>query len=267
VVVAFVGLSPDLEGESMKVDYPGFRGGDRISLALPDAQRRMLEAVKATGKPLVVVYLTGGAISDPWVEANADALLQAWYPGEAAGTAIARVLAGKVSPAGRLPYTIYRSEGDLPPFADYAMQNRTYRYFKGPVLHPFGHGLSYTSFAYDKVKLSAARIRAGQALTATVTVRNTGARDGDEVVQLYLAKPGDTANPVLAGFRRIHLKAGARQAVSIGLDARMQSQVDQQGMRKVRSGAYRLYLGGGQPAFARPATATVQVDGELALPK
>jgi beta-glucosidase len=267
VVVAFVGLSPDLEGESMKVDYPGFRGGDRISLALPDAQRRMLEAVKATGKPLVVVYLTGGAISDPWVEANADALLQAWYPGEAAGTALARVLTGQASPGGRLPYTVYRSEADLPPFADYAMANRTYRYFKGPVLHPFGHGLSYTSFAYDKPALSAASIKAGQPLTATVRVRNTGGRDGDEVVQLYVAKPGDKASPVLAGFRRIHLKAGASQAVTIGLDARLLSQVDPQGVRKVRPGAYKVYLGGGQPAFAKAVTATLRVAGEAALPK
>ncbi|MGX4644335.1 glycoside hydrolase family 3 C-terminal domain-containing protein [Massilia sp. SYSU DXS3249] len=267
VVVALVGLSPDLEGESMKVDYPGFRGGDRISLALPDAQRRMLEAVKAAGKPLVVVYLTGGAISDPWVESNADALLQAWYPGEAAGTALARVLTGKTSPAGRLPYTVYRSEADLPPFADYGMANRTYRYFKGPVLHPFGHGLSYTRFAYGKPRMSATRIEAGQPLTATVTVRNTGKRDGDEVVQLYLAKPGDTANPVLAGFRRIHLKAGASQAVSIGLDARALSQVDPQGARKVRAGAYTLYLGGGQPAFAASVEANVQVTGEAVLPR
>lgn len=266
-VVALVGLSPDLEGESMKVDYPGFRGGDRTTLALPDAQRRLLEAVKATGKPLVVVYVTGGAISDPWVEANADAIIQAWYPGEAAGTAISRVLTGKVSPAGRLPYTIYRSEADLPPFADYAMKNRSYRYFKGPVLHPFGHGLSYTSFAYGKPALSATRLKAGQPVQATVTVRNTGKRDGDEVVQLYLAKPGDTANPVLAGFRRIHLKAGASQPVTMALDARALSQVDGKGVRKVLPGDYTLHLGGGQPRFAKAAAATMRVSGEVELPK
>lgn len=266
-VVALVGLSPDLEGESMKVDYPGFRGGDRITLALPEAQRRMLEAVKAAGKPLVVVYMTGGAISDPWVEANADAIVQAWYPGEAAGTALARVLTGAVNPAGRLPYTIYRSEADLPPFDSYAMKNRTYRYFKGPVLHPFGHGLSYTSFAYGKPVLSASRIKAGEPIKATVTVRNTGAHDGDEVVQLYLAKPGDTANPVLAGFRRIHLKAGASQSVTLELDARAQSQVDAQGVRKVRPGAYTVHAGGGQPGFVRAQAASVRVAGEIALPK
>ncbi|MEO7494207.1 MAG: glycoside hydrolase family 3 C-terminal domain-containing protein [Massilia sp.] len=266
-VVAFVGLSPDLEGESMKVDYTGFKGGDRITLTLPEAQRRMLEAVKTAGKPLVVVYVTGGAISDPWVEANADAIVQAWYPGEAGGSAIARVLSGQVSPAGRLPYTIYRSEADLPPFADYSMKNRTYRYFKGPVLHPFGQGLSYTSFAYGKLALSSASVKAGAAVNATVTLRNTGARDSDEVVQLYLAKPGDSANPVLAGFRRVHLKAGASATVTIGLDARAQSQVDAKGVRKVLAGLYTLHAGGGQPAYAKAASATLKVTGEALLPK
>ena len=157
VVVAFVGLSPDLEGEEMSVSFPGFKGGDRTSLALPDAQQKMLEAVKATGKKLVVVYMTGGAISDPWVSENADAVVQAWYPGEAGGEAIANTLTGKNNPAGRLPYTIYRDAADLPPFEDYSMKGRTYRYFKGQVLYPFGHGLSYTTFAYDKPALSAQR--------------------------------------------------------------------------------------------------------------
>lgn len=267
VTVALVGLSPDLEGEEMKVDFPGFRGGDRLTLALPDAQRRMLEAVKATGKPLVVVLLTGGPISDPWLEANADAIVHAWYPGEGGGAAIARVLAGQVSPAGRLPYTIVRSEADLPPFADYSMQNRTYRYFNGPVLHPFGHGLSYTSFAYAAPKLSASRIKAGQPVQATVTVRNSGKRDSDEVVQLYLARPGDRSNPVLAGFRRVHVKAGASRTVSLDIDARAQSQVDAKGARSVRAGQYTVYAGGGQPKFARVGEAKLRVEGEFALPK
>ena len=266
-VVALVGLSPDLEGESMKVDYAGFRGGDRLTLALPDAQRRLLEQLKSTGKPLVVVLLTGGPISDPWVEAHADAIVHAWYPGEAAGTAIANVLSGKVSPAGRLPYTVHRSAADLPPFEDYTMKNRTYRYFKGPVLHPFGHGLSYTSFAYEKLGLSASQIKAGQPVKATVTVRNTGKQDSDEVVQLYLAKPGDAANPVLAGFRRIHLKAGQRQTVSLEIDARAQSLVDAQGVRKVRAGEYTVHAGGGQPAYVKAQAAKLRVAGEVVLPK
>ncbi|GGY03176.1 glycoside hydrolase family 3 C-terminal domain-containing protein [Pseudoduganella dura] len=267
VAVALVGLSPDLEGEEMKVDFPGFRGGDRLTLALPDAQRRLLAAVKATGKPLVVVLLTGGPISDPWVEANADAIVHAWYPGEGGGAAIARVLAGQVSPAGRLPYTIHRSEADLPPFADYTMRNRTYRYFNGPVLHPFGHGLSYTSFSYAAPKLSAARVKAGQHVKATVTVRNTGKRDSDEVVQVYLAKPGDRSNPVLAGFRRVHVKAGASRTVALEIDARAQSQVDAKGGRSVRAGEYTVYAGGGQPKFARVGEAKLRVEGDFALPK
>ncbi len=266
-VVAFVGLSPDLEGEEMKVDYPGFTGGDRTSLALPQAQRRMLEAVKATGKPLIVVYLTGGPISDPWVEQHADAIVQAWYPGEAAGTAIANVLTGKTNPAGRLPYTIYRSEADLPPFEDYAMNTRTYRYFKGPVLYPFGHGLSYTQFAYTTPTLSAAKVKAGDMVKVNVNVRNTGRRDGDEVVQLYLAKPDDKANPVLADFRRVHLKAGASASVSMAIDARALSQVDAQGARKVVPGQYTLHVGGGQHKHAKAVATKLVITGESVLPK
>ncbi|MDV6333171.1 glycoside hydrolase family 3 C-terminal domain-containing protein [Asticcacaulis sp. 201] len=267
IVVAFVGLSPDLEGEEMAVNYPGFSGGDRTSLALPDTQQQMLKAVKATGKKLVVVYLTGGAISDPWVEQNADAVVQAWYPGEAGGEAIARVLTGKVSPAGRLPYTVYRDVADLPPFEDYSMKRRTYRYFDGPVLYPFGHGLSYTRFAYADVKLSAPAISAGDAVTASVTVRNAGKRDSDEVVQLYVAKPGDAAKPVLAGFSRVHLKAGESRVVSFTLDSRALSQVDAQGMRKVVPGAYIVNLGGGQPGHAETVSTGLTVNGEATLPK
>ncbi len=267
VVVAFVGLSPDLEGEEMKVDVPGFSGGDRTALVLPQAQRQMLEAVKATGKKLVVVYLTGGEISDPWVEANADALVQAWYPGERGGEAIANILTGKTNPSGRLPYTVYRDIAELPAFEDYGMKGRTYRYFKGDVLHPFGQGLSYTSFTYDKPVLSLTRIKAGNSVKAAVTVRNSGQRDGDEVVQLYVRKPGDTANPVLAGFRRVHLKAGASQTVDIALDARALSQVDADGKRHVVAGDYTVYLGGGQPGHADTVAASLTITGEAPVAK
>jgi beta-glucosidase len=214
-----------------------------------------------------VVYLTGGPISDPWVEQNADAIVQAWYPGEAAGTAIANVLTGKTNPAGRLPYTVYRSVADLPPFEDYAMKQRTYRYFKDPVLYPFGHGLSYTSFAYATPTLSVTKVKAGEPVNVSVTVRNAGRRAGDEVVQVYLAKPGDQANPVLAGFRRVHLKAGERQSVSIAIGARAQSQVDAQGVRAVKPGIYTLHVGGGRPGFAKGGAARLLVDGNLVLPK
>lgn len=271
VVVAFVGLSPDLEGEEMKVDYPGFDGGDRLTLALPDAQRQMLEAVKATGKPLVAVYLTGGAVSDPWVEQNADALVQAWYPGQAGGQAIARVLTGETNPAGRLPYTIYRDVKDLPAFGDYSMANRTYRYFRGDVLHPFGKGLSYTTFAYETPVLSAASIKAGQPLTVTTTVRNNGTRDGDEVVQLYVSKPALKGAPhakhALAGFERVHLKAGESRHVTMTLDARALSTVDGNGVRKVRPGAYTVHIGGGQPGHTATVKATLKVSGSASVPK
>ena len=267
VVVAFVGLSPNLEGEEMKVDVPGFRGGDRTALGLPDAQRRMLAALKSTGRKLVAVVLTGGPVSDPWLEANADAIVQAWYPGEAGGTAIARVLTGQTSPAGRLPYTIVRSEADLPPFDDYSMKNRTYRYFKGPVLHAFGEGLSYTTFKYDRPALSAPRIQAGQGVRATVRVRNTGPRASDEVVQLYVAKPGARGNPVLGGFARVHLARGQARTVAIDVDARTLSQVDDQGARSVVPGQYVLHLGGGQPGHAATVAGRLRVDGTAPLPK
>jgi beta-glucosidase len=267
VVVAFVGLSPDLEGEEMPVNYPGFEGGDRTSLVLPDAQRRLLQAVKKTGKPLVVVYLTGGSISDPWVEKNADAVVQAWYPGEAAGKAIAGVLTGEINPAGRLPYTIYRSVADLPPFEDYSMDRRTYRYFKGPVLYPFGHGLSYSRFSYTMPVLSRASIKAGDDVSVSMKIRNDGTRDGDEVVQVYLAKPGDHANPVLAGFRRIHLRAGTSEVVKIELNARMQSQVDATGARQVKPGVYAVYVGGGQPKYSPGVATRVTVEGTATLGK
>jgi beta-glucosidase len=271
VVVAFAGLSPDLEGEEMKVDYPGFDGGDRLTLALPEAQRNLLEAVKATGKPLVVVYLTGGAVSDPWVEQNADALVQAWYPGQAGGQAIARTLTGAANPAGRLPYTIYRDVTDLPAFGEYNMANRTYRYFKGDVLHPFGKGLSYTTFAYNAPALSAISIKAGQPVTVTTTVRNSGVHDGDEVVQLYVSKPvvrgAPNAKHALAGFERIHLKAGESRQVTMTLDARTLSAVDGNGVRKVRPGTYTVHVGGGQPGHATTVKATLKVSGTAAVPK
>jgi beta-glucosidase len=266
-VVAFVGLSPDLEGEEMSVSFPGFKGGDRTTIALPEAQQKMLEAVKATGKKLIVVYMTGGAISDPWVAENADAVVQAWYPGEAGGEAIANTLTGKANPAGRLPYTIYRDVADLPPFEDYSMKDRTYRYFKGKVLYPFGHGLSYTHFAYDKPILSSNTINAGETAPAQVTVSNSGKLDGDEVVQLYLAKPGDTANPVMAGFSRVHLKAGESQTVSLPLDARALSQVGQDGSRKVLPGDYTVNLGGGQPGFTATVSAKLTVTGTADVAK
>jgi beta-glucosidase len=254
VIVAVLGLSPDLEGEALKVSVPGFVGGDRTDIALPASQRHLLAALRATGKPVVVVLTSGSAVAiDP---ASADAILAAWYPGQAGGTAIAETLAGLNNPSGRLPVTFYRSTNDLPAFVDYGMKERTYRYFTGTPLWGFGHGLSYTRFAY------AARptltVTAGQSMTVTARVTNTGARRGDEVVQLYLAPPetraGGSTAPVLqrqlVAFDRVTLKPGQSRNVTLPVDARMMSLVARDGTRSVLPGDYRLFVGGGQPGDA-----------------
>ena len=207
VAIVFVGLSSELEGEEMRgVNIPGFLGGDRTSLDLPEPQEKLVKAVIATGKPVVVVLTSGSAISANYAAEHASALLAAWYGGEEAGTAIAETLAGVSNPAGRLPVTFYRSVDQLPPFTDYAMKGRTYRYFKGEPLYPFGFGLSYSTFEYSG--LSAKRTAKGAEIHATV--KNTSTRDGDEVVQLYVGGGAGEESPIrsLRGFQRIHLRAG-----------------------------------------------------------
>jgi beta-glucosidase len=220
--VVFVGgLSPQVEGEEMRVTYPGFRGGDRTDLALPAPQEKLLEAVHATGKPVVLVLMTGSAIAVNWAEENVPAILAAWYPGQRGGTAVADVLFGDVSPSGRLPVTFYRSTDDLPPFEDYDMRGRTYRYFGGKALYPFGHGLSYTRFEYSGMQVSRRSLSPKEPLDVSVDVKNTGGRDGDEVVELYVREVG-TATPAplkdLRGFRRIHLKRGEEQRVAFRMN-------------------------------------------------
>ena len=269
-VIAFVGLSPDLEGEEMAVSYPGFLGGDRTSLTLPEAQEKMLDAVKATGKPLIVVLMTGGEISDPAISRDADALLVVGYPGEEGGHAIADTLTSKNNPAGRLPYTMYKDVADLPDFADYSMKDRTYRYFTGDVLYPFGAGQSYTTFAYGKPVLSKASLKAGGTVKVSVKVTNSGSRDGDDVVELYLTKPengGPAMSPrvSLDGFTRVHLAAGETKTVTLDLDARDLSQADANGNRRVLPGTYQVYVGGNQPgADATPAKLTVTGTAKVA---
>jgi beta-glucosidase len=267
LVVYVGGLSARVEGEEMKVEAEGFAGGDRTSIDLPKPQQQLLERLHATGKPIVMVLMNGSALSVNWAHKNIPAIVEAWYPGGEGGHAVAQLIAGDYSPAGRLPVTFYKSAKDLPDFSDYKMDGRTYRYFKGEVLYPFGHGLSYTSFAYKAPALSAAAIKAGEGVDATVAVTNAGKRDGDEVVQLYVAKPGSKANPVLAGFSRVHLKAGETRQVTLKLDARALSQVDAKGARKVLPGAYTLHLGGGQPKFAKTVSARLNVTGSAELPK
>jgi beta-glucosidase len=249
VVVAFVGLSPSLEGEEMPVQLEGFHGGDRTTIGLPKLQEDLLQAVAATGKPLVVVLMNGSAMAVPWVNEHAAAILEAWYPGEEGGAAIAGTLAGDSNPAGRLPITFYASLDQLPPFENYSMAGRTYRYFAGHPLYGFGYGLSYTTFAYSHLKLSSAEIKAGEPLTVEADVTNTGKRQGDEVVEFYLRGPQSGGVPLraLRSFDRIHLQPGETRHVVFTLDAAHLSEVDQAGVRAVEAGSYNIFLGGGQP--------------------
>ena len=269
-VVVFVGLSPDLEGEEMPIQIPGFHGGDRTDIALPEAQQQLLEAVAATGKPLVVVLMSGSAVAVNWAQEHAAAVLEAWYPGEEGGTAIAETLAGANNPSGRLPVTFYASLDQLPPFEDYSMQNRTYRYFQGKALYGFGYGLSYSTFEYSNVKLSSPQLKAGDPLTVQVDVHNTSKVAGDEVAELYLEFPATPGAPAraLRGFARVHLAPGEKRPVSITLKPRDLSMVNEQGEHVVAPGEYTVFVGGAQPGeTAGGATAKLTISGESKLPR
>jgi beta-glucosidase len=269
VVVAFVGLSPQLEGEEMRIKIPGFDGGDRTSVDLPAPQQKLLEALVATGKPLVVVLQSGSAVALNWANQHANAILEAWYPGVDGGDAIAHTLAGLNNPAGRLPLTFYASLDGLPAFTDYSFKNRTYRYFTGKPLWGFGYGLSYSSFKYGEVKLSSDSLKAGDPLTATVTVTNTSQTAGDEVVEAYLKTP-QAGGPIhsLVGFERVSIAAGESTDVSITIDPRTMSSVDDAGNRSILPGKYSLVLGGAQPQETdAKSEASFTVTGTIAMPK
>ena len=249
VVVAVVGLTADLEGEEMAVNAAGFAGGDKTSLDIPADQRRLLEQAKALGKPLVIVVMSGSTLDLSWAKANAAAIVMAWYPGQSGGLGIAQVLTGKANPGGRLPLTFYRSVNELPPFDDYAMKGRTYRYFEGTPVYPFGYGLSYTTFAYAPLRVEAAADGAENGVTVVTDITNTGTRDGDEVAQLYLVPPAVDGAPRLAlrGFERLTLKAGERRQVKFVLSPRDLSFVSQDGVRQLIPGHYKVVVGSGQP--------------------
>ena len=222
VAIVFAGISANLEGEEMSVSVPGFKGGDRTSLDLPEEQVRLLKALKATGKPIVLVLTSGSALAVNWENDNIPAIIQAWYPGEEGGNAVADVLLGDYNPAGRLPITFYRSANDVPPFEDYNMKGRTYRYFDGTPLFPFGYGLSYSTFEYEGLSLSKSVIGAGDSVEVAVNIRNTGRYDGDEVVQLYvrhLASAAPQPLKSLKGFARIPVRKGESRTVRIPLKA------------------------------------------------
>jgi beta-glucosidase len=245
--VLVLGISAGLEGEEMPVAVEGFRGGDRTDISLPKAQEALLKAVVATGKPVAVVLLSGSALAVNWANENAPAILAAWYPGGEGGTAIADVLFGNYNPGGRLPVTFYKSVDQLPPFTDYSMQGRTYRYFKGEPLYPFGYGLSYTNFAYSNLRLDAKSAKAGEPVKVTVDVTNTGDREGDEVVQLYLTDVAASA-PVpirtLVGFDRISLRRGEKRTVTFTITARQMSLIDGRGKRVIEPGEFLVSVGG-----------------------
>jgi len=270
VVVAVLGITSDLEGEEMPVSEEGFKGGDRTSIDLPKPEEALLEAVTATGKPVVLVLANGSALAVNWANEHVNAILESWYAGEEGGSAIAETLSGKNNPAGRLPVTFYTGLDQLPPFEDYAMQNRTYRYFHGKPLYPFGYGLSYTTFSYTNLTLPKNAIGAGATLTAEVTVTNAGNREGDEVAELYLSFPSVPGAPLraLRSFKRIHLKPGASQNVSFELKDRDLSMVSEAGEPVIPEGAYTVSIGGGQPNTGAPvATGTFQVVGTKTLPE
>ncbi len=269
-VIAVVGITSQLEGEEMPVSEPGFLGGDRTSIDLPKPEQDLVEAVAATGKPLCVVLMNGSALAVNWINDHANAVLDAWYPGEEGGAAVAETLSGKNNPAGRLPITFYKGVDQLPNFEDYGMTNRTYRYFTGKPLYPFGYGLSYTKFSYSGLNVPANAVAAGQPVDAEVTVTNTGKLAGDEVAQLYLKFPDVKGAPRLAlrGFERIHLDPGASQKVHFHLNPRDLGMVTENGDPIVAQGDYTISVGGGQPDTGAPGVSGhFHIDGQYALPE
>jgi beta-glucosidase len=270
VIIMFAGITPSLEGEEMPLKIEGFEGGDRTMLMLPKVQTEFLKKLKATGKPVVLVLLNGSALAINWEKENLPAILEAWYPGQAAGTAIADVLFGDYNPAGRLPVTFYKSEKDLPPFDEYSMKERTYRYFTGEPLFTFGYGLSYTSFEYSGLK-SPVSITAGDSAIISVDVKNTGDKDGDEVIQLYLThRNTDVPVPVrsLADFKRIFLKTGETMKVTFKISPQQLSILDNNLQRVVRSGIIDFSVGGKQPGKIpekNVVTGTMEIKGDKVL--
>src|SRR6202012_3657128 len=270
VVIAVVGITSQLEGEEMPVSEPGFLGGDRTSIDLPQPEEDLVEAVAATGKPLAVVLTNGSALAVNWITDHANAILEAWYPGEEGGAAVAETLSGKNNPAGRLAVTFYKGVDQLPNFEDYGMANRTYRYFNGKPLYPFGYGLSYTKFSYSDLSVPVQAIAAGQPIGADVTVTNTGNLAGDEVVQLYLKFPPVKGAPNIAlrGFQRVHLEPGTSQKVHFELRDRDLGMVTEDGNPIVAQGDYTISIGGGQPDTGAPTVAgKFHIEGQVDLPE
>lgn len=268
-IIIFVGgISADYEGEAGDAGaagYGGFASGDRTTIALPAPQTELLKELKKTGRPIILVNMSGSVMSFEWESDNVDAILQAWYGGQAAGDAITDILFGSYNPSGRMPLTTYKSDRDLPDFEDYSMAGRTYRYFKGDVRYPFGHGLSYTTFSYSPLTAPDS-ITTGHDATVSVTVKNTGKREGDEVVQLYVSHSpeGRVSVPVrsLKGFRRVSLKPGESRKVSFTLTPEELGLVDNRGNLVMAPGSLQIYIGGGQPFHSVGNFADLIIKGE-----
>lgn len=247
-VIVFVGgISPTLEGEEMDVKVPGFAGGDRTTLDLPDNQQQLLERLKATGKPIILILTNGSALAVNWAEENTTAIIEAWYPGEEGGNAVADVLFGDYNPAGRLPVTFYKSVDDIPAFEDYSMKGRTYKYFEGTPLYAFGHGLSYTSFNYENAELNSTKLTNADTIVLSVKLGNTGKFDGDEVIQVYVKQPGELKDqPIksLVAFERIHLLKGETKDIIISIPAsRLRHYSSEINDYSIASGNYELQIG------------------------
>ena len=252
VTILVMGINSHLESEESNVNLPGFQKGDRTRLDLPDVQKQLVKTVAALGKPVVLVLMNGSALSIDWANEHIPAIVEAWYPGEEGGTALADVLFGDYNPAGRLPVTFYKSVDQLPPFEDYDMSGRTYRFFSGDPLYPFGYGLSYTKFSYSNLKLQSEKIAAGENLQASAEVLNAGDRAGDEVVELYVSHknaPVPVPTRSLEGLERIHLNPGETETVTFTLTPRSLSEIDNLGRRVEDPGEFEISIGGKQPGF------------------
>ncbi|MDP4175914.1 MAG: glycoside hydrolase family 3 C-terminal domain-containing protein, partial [Bacteroidota bacterium] len=243
-VVMFMGLSPRLEGEELNIEVKGFKGGDRLTLDLPETQLNFIKNIRRLNKPVILVLLNGSAVSVNWENENIPAIIEAWYPGQAAGTAIADVIFGDYNPSGRLPVTFYKSVSQLPDFRDYNMSNRTYRYFKGEPLYPFGYGLSYSTFSYSNIKLEKDQINSDEKTVVSVDVTNNGKLKGDEVVQLYIKAENDTKTvKTLKGFSRVSLNPGETKKVSFDITSdKLSRWIDGKGF-SVETGEYDLMIG------------------------
>jgi beta-glucosidase len=266
LVIAVLGLAGELEGEEMPISIPGFAGGDRTSIDLPQAQEQLLRNVVASGKPVVLVLMNGSALGVNWADQHVPAIVEAWYPGEEGGTAVAEALAGDFSPSGRLPLTFYKSVDQIPAFDDYNMKGRTYRYFTREPLYPFGYGLSYTNFDYSNLSFDKNAVGAKDDLVTSVDVKNAGSMASDEVVEIYLTHPNAKGAPLraLAGFKRVHLEAGETQKVQITIPNRNLSFVDGAGVRRINAGTVQVWAGGGQPV-SRQGLKPVGVSGSFKM--